>query len=141
MRGHYRGDVNGATLDGPHPLRDNAPMPLVVLYPSANASLPEDPSALLAGLSRLMAEQTGKSERWVMTRMAAPRPMTFGGSGEPCCYVECKSIGLDAALATKLSAALTPRIAEGLGVSPERIYIELAAPPGALWGFGGDTLG
>ena len=116
-------------------------MPLLVLHPSANVPLPADPAPLLGTLSRALAELTGKSEDWVMTRLEPARPMTFGGSDDPCCYVECKSIGLDATLAARSSAELTPRIAAALEVPLERVYVGFDGPAGALWGHGSETFG
>ena len=112
-------------------------MPMLTIYPSAEVALP---NSLLPELSKLVAEMTGKSEQWVMTRIALPRPMTFAGSGEPCCYVEFKSVGLDVEGAKTASAALCAKLSESLGVSPKRIYIEFASPERALFGYDGRTL-
>jgi phenylpyruvate tautomerase len=115
-------------------------MPLIHVQTS-NAAVPEA-EALLKDLSAELATLLGKPERYVMTLLHTGVPMTFGGDTAPCCYVEVKSIGgLDGARAKAISAALCPRLASRLGVSPDRIYIGFEDVPGRLWGWDGSTFG
>jgi phenylpyruvate tautomerase len=67
-------------------------MPLIKLQ----TPLQPEPAAveeLLKSLSAALAKQVGKPEAYVMTAFEGGIPMTFGGSADPCCYVEIKSVG------------------------------------------------
>ncbi len=115
-------------------------MPLLRIQTSAPA--PSDPDALLRSLSAELARRLGKPEAYVMTLLDTTVPMTFGGSAEPACFVELKSIGQFSAAQTKdLSTWLCGQLATGLGVPPERTYIEFSNAQGSLWGWNGDTFG
>ena len=94
---------------------------------------------LLAAASRLVAEQLGKPERYVMVALEPPVPMLFGGSADPLAYLELKSIGLPEAKTGDLSRALCQLIQDQLNIPPERIYIEFADAPRAMWGWNSGT--
>jgi phenylpyruvate tautomerase PptA (4-oxalocrotonate tautomerase family) len=115
-------------------------MPLLKITTSIGAS--PDHARLLANLSRLIAERLGKPEAYVMTAIEHPERMTFGGTTEPTCYVELKNVGrFTPELTQRLSAELCERLSTGLGVPPNRIYIEFGDAEGYLWGYDGDTFG
>jgi len=117
-------------------------MPLVHVITSAEQPSPERADALLRALSKNLAELTGKSESYVMTCLAPRARMTFGGTNEPACYVEVKSIGrMDPERTKKMSAALCRVLSEGLAVPQNRIYIGFEDVAPDLWGFDGDTFG
>lgn len=103
-----------------------------------------EPSALpglLAALSTEVAAALGKDERYVMVALEAGTPMLFAGSDAPLAYLELKSLGLPAAQTGTLSRTLCRAVGDGLGVAPERIYIEFADAPAHLWGWNGATFG
>ena len=117
-----------------------APMPLI--HVQTNAAPAADAEALLQELSAELAALLGKPERYVMTLLHTGVPMTFGGDGAPCCYVEVKSIGgLAGDRPRTISAALAATLERGLGVPPERVYIGFEDVPGRLWGWNGSTFG
>jgi phenylpyruvate tautomerase len=117
-------------------------MPLVNVYCSASPADPARADALLTGLSRSVAELLGKPEAYVMTCLVPQTKMTFGGTGEPACYVELKSIGkMSPATTQKLSAEICRQVEAGLGVPASRTYIEFANAEGYLWGYNGSTFG
>lgn len=96
--------------------------------------------ALLRDLSALLARELGKPESYVMTCLEPPARMTFGGTGAPTCYAEVKNVGtLSPQLTARLSAAVTERLAGGLNVAADRIYIEFAEARPHLWGHDGGT--
>ena len=100
-----------------------------------------DPSAkpaFLADLSRLGAGLFHKPETYVMAALDDGRAMVFGGDG-PAAYVEAKSIGLTTSDAAEISKILTAFLGERLGVGADRVYIEMSAPEGRLWGWNGKT--
>lgn len=109
---------------------------------STNVDISESQSGQLLGdLSQLVAQQTGKPERYVMVELTGGKPMLFGGSSEALAYLECKSIGLTAAQAKGLLAALSKKLTETLSVAADRIYIEFSNCPAEFWGWNASTFG
>ncbi len=117
-------------------------MPLVQVFTSAPSPSPDARKALLADLSQLLAARFHKPERWVMTCLCSDLAMTFGGTPAPAAFVAVKNVGTMTADDTSgLSAALCDRLAPGLGVARDRIYIEFTDATGYLWGWNGETFG
>src|SRR5690349_22130188 len=115
-------------------------MPLLKLTTSTPPK-PEN-AAMLASLSRLVAELLGKPESYMMTAIEHPTAMTFGGTTEPTCFVELKNVGrFRPELTKRLSEEICARLSSGLGVKADRIYIEFADADGYLWGHDGSTFG
>ena len=117
-------------------------MPLIQVFTSAPAPTPDAQKALLADLSKLLAARFGKPERWVMTCLEAAVGMTFGGTSAPAAFAAVKNVGKMTAKETEtLSDEICGRLAAGLGVARDRIYIEFADAVGYLWGWDGGTFG
>ena len=115
-------------------------MPLLRIVTSAE--VPATADALLLELSALLARELGKPESYVMTCVEPRARMTFAGTNPPACYVEVKNVGtFSSDLTSRLSAAITDRVAAGLGVARDRIYIEFQDARPHLWGHNGDTFG
>ncbi|KGG15531.1 MULTISPECIES: phenylpyruvate tautomerase MIF-related protein [unclassified Prochlorococcus] len=98
-----------------------------------------DSNLLLKELSNQLAGLTGKPEQYVMTLLQTNVPMTFGGTEEPCCYIEVKSIG--SLNPSEMSAVFCKLVANKTGISPKRIYIGFDDVPARLWGWDGRTFG
>jgi hypothetical protein len=115
-------------------------MPVLALFSSAPP--PADPRPLLEQLSALLSRELDKPEQYVMVSLT-PRPqMIFGGRTAPACYAELKNVGkLSPTHVEELSQTLCAQLARGLGVPPDRIYIEFTNADGALWGWNGTTFG
>ena len=94
---------------------------------------------VLKQASALVANSIGKSEQYVMTTFDPIQPMTFAGSDEPCAYLELKSIGLSESKTAALSMALCKFIETSLEVPANRVYIEFADAPRAMWGWNKGT--
>lgn len=90
---------------------------------------------LSAKASRVVAEQLGKPERYVMVAIDDRKTMLFAGTSSPLVYMELKSIGLPDDKTTMLSAALCQLVNTELGVNPDRIYIEFANAERHMWGW------
>ncbi len=117
-------------------------MPLIQVFTSAPAPAGDSHKALLADLSKLLAARFGKPERWVMTCLQPGLAMTFGGAPTPAAFVAVKNVGKMTATDTEtLSGELCERLAAGLQVARDRIYIEFADAVGYLWGWDGGTFG
>ena len=95
--------------------------------------------ALLSQASSLVARELGKPESYVMVALELPTPMLFAGQDAPLAYLELKSIGLPDSKTKALSQALCGMMEEATGISKERVYIEFADAPRAMWGWNGST--
>ena len=115
-------------------------MPYLKLTTNAPALNDKRP-ALLRDLSKRVAQETGKPERYVMVELVPNADMLFGGSDEVLAYLECKSIGLNSRQAKTLSAAISQILTAELQVAADRIYIEFTSCPAEFWGWNGTTFG
>jgi len=100
---------------------------------------PDQAEALLSKASKLVASELGKPEQYVMVALSPPVPMIFAGTEAPTAYLELKSIGLPGSRTGDLSQALCALIENDLAISKERVYIEFADAPRAMWGWNGST--
>ncbi len=94
---------------------------------------------LLNLLSQKLSELTGKPEQYVMTLLQENVPMTFGGTVDPCCYVEIKSIG--SLHPREMTESFCNLIASQTGIPKNRIYICFEDKDPKQWGFNGQTFG
>ena len=96
-------------------------------------------ATLARHLSARLADWLGKPEQYVMVTIQAGSTMMFGGSDAPCAYLELKSIGLPELQLPDLSANLSRQLADTLGISTDRIYIEFSAAEPQWWGWNATT--
>lgn len=111
-------------------------------YLSIQTNTPTSDSAgqaLLKKTSKLVSQQLGKPESYVMVALPAATPMLFAGSDEASAYLQLKSIDLDEKTTTGLSNALCSLISAELGISQDRVYIEFSNAQRHLWGWNGAT--
>ncbi len=95
--------------------------------------------SLISRASQAVADMLGKPERYVMVSIEQNPAMLFGGSNEPLAYLELKSIGLPESATADFSQTLATLLNEELGLPADRIYIEFADAPRAMWGWNGGT--
>lgn len=100
-----------------------------------------NPQDLLSSLSKLMAQETGKPEAYVLVETKENKSMLFAGSDQPLAYLECKSIGLSDKQVKSLSAAITQALNDKLKIKGDRVYIEFSNCQGNYWGWNGSTFG
>ncbi len=98
----------------------------------------EQAQALINKASKLVASELGKPEHYVMVALSPPVPMVFAGSDAPTAYLELKSIGLPESRTADLSKTLC-QLMEDLDISQDRVYIEFADAPRAMWGWDAKT--
>jgi len=115
-------------------------MPLIAVQ--ANVDLPEaQQPALLAALSRTLAEATRKPEGYclaVFTRAAA----LFAGRPGPAAFVDVRGIGgLTREVNQRLAEQVAAQLKKSLGVPPERMYITFTDVPADRWGWSGKLFG
>lgn len=111
-------------------------------YLKIQTNLELDASAadsLAAEASRTAAEALGKPERYVMVAVQPGTTMAFAGDNAPLAYLELKSIGLPESRTAGLSDTLCGMISDKLGIARDRVYIEFADAPRAMWGWNGAT--
>jgi phenylpyruvate tautomerase PptA (4-oxalocrotonate tautomerase family) len=109
---------------------------------STNVAIDQQQSTQLPGeLSKLMSQQTGKPERYVMVELSGSQAMLFAGSDAPLAYLECKSIGLNANQVKSLASSLTTALSSALNISADRIYVEFTNCPAEHWAWNGSTFG
>ncbi len=115
-------------------------MPLLKL--ETTVVLPEERrKALLAALSRLVAETIGKPEQYVMVAVSQAAIQMSGSAGEAA-FVDVRSIGgLGGEVNRRLSQKVCSLLNESLGVPPNRVYLNFTDVPAADWGWKGNTFG
>jgi phenylpyruvate tautomerase PptA (4-oxalocrotonate tautomerase family) len=99
----------------------------------------EHRQSLVSKASQTVATLLGKPERYVMVSLEYNPDMLFGGSDAPLAYLELKSIGLPESKTPQFSSGLATLLHEELGLAADRVYIEFADAPRAMWGWDGGT--
>jgi phenylpyruvate tautomerase len=104
--------------------------------------LPEDEQkALLAALSKTVAEAIGKPEQYVMVSAGRAAMLMSGQPGDSA-FVDLRSIGgLTAAVNRTLSQQVCKLLNDTLGVPPNRIYLNFTDVEPSNWGWNGSTFG
>ena len=115
-------------------------MPLLKL--EITASLSDDKrKALLAALSRIVAETVGKPEDYVMVTVSQAAILMSGKPGEAA-FVDVRSIGgLSHEVNRQLSQKLCRLLHESLGVPESRVYLNFTEVAASNWGWKGATFG
>ena len=116
-------------------------MPLIKVQTSVSAPAESSIEDLLKQLSASLSKHLGKPEAYVMTAFEPNTPMTFGGTSDPTCYIQIKSVGTMGEKTQTMSQDFCAKVQAALGVPPDRTYIEFADSPGAMWGWNGRTFG
>ncbi|UBF23867.1 hypothetical protein K9N68_19150 [Kovacikia minuta CCNUW1] len=115
-------------------------MPLIKVQTSISKPESSQVEALLKNLSASLAKHLGKPESYVMTALESGLSMTFGGTFDPVCYIEVKSVGSMTPTQTKaMSQDFCQQVNQALGVPTNRTYIEFADAKGSMWGWNAST--
>ena len=115
-------------------------MPLLKLETTI-ALTEEKRLALLASLSKTLAETTGKPEGYVMIT-AAHADILMSGKPGPAAFVDTRGIGgLSGDVNRRLSEKLCRLLNESLGVPPDRVYLNFTEIDAGNWGWKGNTFG
>ena len=115
-------------------------MPLLKL--ETTVALTEDQrQALLASLSKTVAETIGKPQQYVMVA-ASQAAMQMSGSAGDAAFVDVRSIGgLSDDVNRKLSQKVSQLLHDSLGIPPNRIYLNFTDVQASHWGWNGSTFG
>jgi phenylpyruvate tautomerase PptA (4-oxalocrotonate tautomerase family) len=97
--------------------------------------------ALLASLSKIVAETIGKPEQYVMVTIS-PAAILMSGKPGDAALVDVRSIGgLSGDVNRRLSQKVCRLLNESLGVPQERIYLNFTQVEAGNWGWKGTTFG
>jgi phenylpyruvate tautomerase len=115
-------------------------MPLLKL--ETTMVLSEDKrKALLASLSKTVAETIGKPEQYVMV-MVGQAAMVMSGSPGDAAFVDVRSIGgLTDGVNRKLSQRVCKLLNDLLGVPESRVYLNFTEVEASNWGWNGSVFG
>jgi phenylpyruvate tautomerase len=115
-------------------------MPLLKL--ETTVVLSEDKrQALLASLSKIVAETIGKPVQYVMVT-ASQVAMQMSGSPGDAAFVDVRSLGgLTDDVNRKLSQKVSQLLHDSLGIPPNRIYLNFTDVQASHWGWNGSTFG
>ena len=115
-------------------------MPLLKL--ETTVVLSEDKrKALLASLSKTVAETIGKPEQYVMVIIGQAAVLMAGNPGAAA-FVDVRSIGgLTNDVNRKLSRKVCKLLNESLGVPEDRVYLNFTEVQASNWGWNGSTFG
>lgn len=115
-------------------------MPLLKL--ETTVDLPDDKrKALLASLSKIVAETIGKPEHYVMVTV---NPVAILMSGKPgnAAFADVRSIGgLSEDVNRQLSQKICRELNESLGIPQDRVYLNFTDVKAGSWGWRGNTFG
>jgi phenylpyruvate tautomerase len=101
----------------------------------------EKRKSLLASLSKLLAETTGKPEGYVMVTASQSAILMAGKPGDAA-FVDIRGIGgLSGEVNRQLSQKVCRLLNESLGLAQDRIYLNFTAVDAGNWGWKGDTFG
>lgn len=104
-----------------------------------NATLaPQTESSLTAASSKILANELGKPEAYVMVAVQSIRTLRFGGTDDPAAFLDLRSIGLPGNL-NRIAAALTALLGEHGRIPAGRVFISFTDIPAARWAHDGST--
>lgn len=115
-------------------------MPLLKL--ETEVVLSEDKrKALLAALSKIVAETVGKPEQYVMVT-ATQAAMLMSAKPGDAAFVDVRSIGgLSDEVNRKLSQKVCKLLNDSIGVPENRVYLNFTDIEASNWGWNGSTFG
>jgi phenylpyruvate tautomerase PptA (4-oxalocrotonate tautomerase family) len=97
--------------------------------------------ALLASLSKTVAEIIGKPEQYVMVAVGQAAMLMSGNPGDAA-FVDVRSIGgLTKEVNRKLSQKVCKLLNDSLGVPEDRVYLNFTEVKASDWGWNGSTFG
>src|ERR1039457_3212504 len=113
-------------------------MPLLKL--ETTVALADDKKqALLASLSKIVAETIGKPEQYVMVTIG-PAAILMSGKPGDAAFVDVRSIGgLNADVNGQLSQKVCALLTQSLRVPLDRIYLNFSEVEAGNWGWNGNT--
>ena len=97
--------------------------------------------ALLASLSKAVAETIGKPEQYVMVTIGQAAMLMSGNPGDAA-FVDVRSIGgLTNDVNRKLSQQVCKLLNDAPGIQEDRVYLNFTEVKASNWGWNGSTSG
>ncbi|GAB9476179.1 hypothetical protein Gpo141_00013249 [Globisporangium polare] len=90
-------------------------------------------------LSKTLAEALGAPEQLLLAKLSLEEPMLFAKKGDPCAFVEIRSVKIETENNPKVVKAITATVSEVLGVPSKRVFVNLQQIAPTHWGFNGAT--
>ncbi|MBU0506510.1 hypothetical protein KJ708_11010 [bacterium] len=113
-------------------------MPLIKLQTNINLEKSKEKETL-ESLSKLISQELGKPEQYVMA-IIEKASFIMSGAGGDTAYVEVKSLGaLNPEKNTQLSEKICQLLESSLSISPVRVYINFEDVERSCWGWNGKT--
>jgi phenylpyruvate tautomerase len=100
----------------------------------------EKQTALLNAAAKIVATQSDKPEKSVMTSLSTSARMTFAGEDDPTAFIELRSIGVPDTKRNPLTAALTDLVTRTCEIKADRIFVVLADIQARFWALNGATI-
>jgi phenylpyruvate tautomerase len=115
-------------------------MPLLKLETTVTLS-DDKKKALLASLSKIVAETIGKPEQYVMV-VVNPAAIIMSGKPGEAAFADIRSIGgLGGEVNRQLSQKVCRVLTDTLGVPSNRVYLNFTDIEAGNWGWNGSTFG
>lgn len=113
-------------------------MPLIRMETSVKVPEEKKPE-LLAALSKITAEATGKPEAYVMA-IVSEAAIAMAGKAGPAAFLDVRSIGsINKQVNGRISKEVAALLGKTLGIPGDRVYISFNDAVGANWGWNGAT--
>ncbi len=117
-------------------------MPLIELDTSCEVADASKRQQLVAGLSRIVAEGTGKPEQYVMACVRDKVAMAMSGQAGLSALVTVKAIGgLSKAVNQGLAGKICQMLQKELAVPADRVYITFQELAATHWAWNAETFG
>eukprot|EP00640_Fibrocapsa_japonica_P006360 CAMPEP_0113942858 /NCGR_PEP_ID=MMETSP1339-20121228/13141_1 /TAXON_ID=94617 /ORGANISM="Fibrocapsa japonica" /LENGTH=177 /DNA_ID=CAMNT_0000947519 /DNA_START=41 /DNA_END=574 /DNA_ORIENTATION=+ /assembly_acc=CAM_ASM_000762 len=101
----------------------------------------EKEDAFLKEASSMVANGLGKPESYVMVSLKFAK-MSFGGSKDPCAFVDLISLGrIEPDLNKEMSSKISELMNKHFGIPKNRLYVQFFDSPRENFGFNGSTFG
>ena len=115
-------------------------MPLLMLKTSAKVP-PAEKDSLVATISKMLAETTGKPQKYVMVTVEEVAG-SMGGKSGPMAFADVRAIGgLTREVNSKIASSLCRILEEQLHLSPASVYINFSDVQASAWGWQGELFG
>lgn len=115
-------------------------MPLIMLKTSV--PIPVDKTdSILAAMSKLVAEATGKPESYIMATLEHVEGI-MAEETSPLAFADVRGIGgLTSDVNNAVSSKLCALLKRELGIQPDRVYMNFTDVSASSWGWKGGTFG
>lgn len=100
-------------------------MPYCEINTNVSIGTKAETDKVVLAVSKCVAENIQKPEKWVMVRVNPDQSMSYSGTTEPCAFVRLVSIGnLDEARNKVISQNVCSLLKDTLQIPPARVYID-----------------